>query len=797
MIGIVVVSHSPRLAEAAVDLALQMTPGERPQIRIAAGAGDDVIGTDAVRVQEAIDEVATPDGVLVFVDLGSAVMAAELAVELAATDAPVRITPAPFVEGMLAAVVTAAGGASLEAVAREAEGALAAKRGALPVADAAAAGAPAALVDHAEGGESVELRLVNRDGLHARPAAALIAALAGVDASVTATNLRSGAGPVALTGPTALLTLDARAGDTVRFTASGPDAAAALEVIRDLVEGGFGEPPADAAAPAPGAEPVAAPRGIPIGVSPGRAMAPVVRMPPPVAEPAAGTSSDPDADAAAIDAAAARVQSELRARAARVGADAAGILEAGALLVADPGVLEAAKQRVRGGSAPAAAVWAAFTDSIAQLTALGGRLAERAADLADARARLVAELLGLPAPGVPVRDEPFILVADELAPADAALLDPATCAGIVTARGGPTSHTAILARSLGIPAIVAAGAHADLSEGTIVLIDGATGEIDPHPAADALGAQIEVAPFDGHGRTRDGHDVPLYANVGGAEDAARGAAALAQGVGLFRTEFCFLGRQDAPTVAEQVDAYRPVFEAFAGRPVTVRTLDAGSDKPLAFVQHDQEQNPALGVRGLRIAWAQPQLLTDQLDAIAEAAAGASARVQVMAPMVATVEEAREFAALVRARGMRAGVMIETPAAALLGEAIVAEVDFVSVGTNDLAQYTMAADRLSGALAALNDPWQPAVLRLLGSIASAGAAAGVPVGVCGEAAADALLAPVLVGLGVTSLSMSPRMLAAVSASLGAVDLDECRRRAARALEAATVADARAASRPAAG
>ncbi len=285
----------------------------------------------------------------------------------------------------------------------------------------------------------------------------------------------------------------------------------------------------------------------------------------------------------------------------------------------------------------------------------------------------------------------------------------------------------------------------------------------------------------------------LLANVGGATDAVNAAAANAEGVGLFRTEFCFLDRVDAPTVDEQVAAYRGVLAAFPGRKVVVRTLDAGSDKPLPFANADHEDNPALGVRGLRIARRTPALLDDQLRALAQAAEAESALVEVMAPMVATVDEAREFADRARAVGLtRVGIMIETPSAALLAAELFEVVDFVSLGTNDLAQYTLAADRLLSDLGDLNDPWQPAVLRLIGMVGEAGRAAGKPVGVCGEAGGDPALAAVLIGLGVTSLSMTPRSLGRVAAALAAVTEDVCRTAAEAVLEAATADDARAAT-----
>ena len=623
-----------------------------------------------------------------------------------------------------------------------------------------------------------ELEVLNPDGLHARPAALLSGALTALDAAVTLANVRTGKPPVAITGPTSILLLAARQGDRLTASASGPDARAALDALEALLRGGFGE--LDAA-------PARARTAGPMGVSPGRAVGPVLRMPEPIAEPPA-RPSDPKVESGRISAAATAVAQELRDRAARVEGEAREILEAASLMATDPSLLDRATALAAEGAERA--VWAAVTEFADILAGQGGRMAERVSDLHDLRNRLVASLLGRPAPGVPTRSEPFVLVARDLAPADTALLDPATCLALVTEQGGPTSHTAILARSLGIPAIVAATGALEIAEGTIVLVDGTTGRLEQNPSAEDRMPAAPVAEFGGAGATADGHGVQLLANVGSANDVAGVIAARAEGVGLFRTEFCFLDRDTAPTVDEQVAAYRPVFAAFAGRKVIVRTLDAGADKPLAFVTDSTEQNPALGLRGLRTSWRHPQLLDDQLRAIALAAAAESATVWVMAPMVSTVEEAEDFAAACARHGIASsGVMIETPGAALMAPEITRAVSFTSIGTNDLAQYTMAADRLVGDLAALNDPWQPSVLRLIATTAAAAGAVGKPVGVCGEAAADPLLACVLVGLGISSLSMSARAIAAVAATLAGATLEQCQRAAAAATGSATAAQVR--------
>jgi phosphotransferase system enzyme I (PtsI) len=302
-----------------------------------------------------------------------------------------------------------------------------------------------------------------------------------------------------------------------------------------------------------------------------------------------------------------------------------------------------------------------------------------------------------------------------------------------------------------------------------------------------------LAGYSGPALTRDGHAVPVLANVQDGAGARAAVTAHAEGVGLFRTELSFLGHAQEPSVDEQATGYAEVLDAFPGRKVVLRTLDAGSDKPLAFATLPDEANPALGVRGLRIARRDPDMLDRQLDAVAEAARRTSSTPWVMAPMVATVAEAADFAARVRARGLVPGVMIEVPSAALHAERLLEHVDFLSIGTNDLSQYTLAADRLSADLADLTDPWQPALLLLVAMTAEAGQRTGKPVGVCGEAAADPLLACVLVGLGITSLSCAASAVAGVGARLATVDLETCRRAAQAALAASDPTTARAAVR----
>ena len=548
------------------------------------------------------------------------------------------------------------------------------------------------------------------------------------------------------------------------------------------------------------------------GVVRGLAYGPVRRVNRPEVE--IDTSESRSTDDATVEAAfgelataSAAVAARLEERASAASGVSSEVLKANAVLARDRGWLKEARKRIAAGVAPDGAARLATSKFVAMFERLGGRQAERIADLEDVCARIIAELQGLPEPGVPEFAEPGVLMADDLAPADTAALDPSKVLAIVTEFGGPTSHTAIIARQLGIPCIVAVRGSGAIADGADVFVDGALGSVeigvDPETARAAYERDLELraaaARWTGPARTADGMSVSLLANVQDGAAAAKAAEGPAEGVGLFRTELAFLDRAQEPTVDEQAAMYVEVFRAFPDSKVVIRTLDAGSDKPLGFAGLAEEENPALGVRGIRIDGLDRGLVDRQLDAIAQAgreAGGAHETPQVMAPMVATVEEARDFGARCRERGISPGIMVEVPSVAIAVDLFLPHVDFLSIGTNDLTQYVMAADRMSPDLAGLTDPWQPAVLRLVGEVARAGRAHagqgdgdGVPVGVCGEAAADPYLACVLIGLGVTSLSAAAAALPYVGAQLAEVDLSLCRQAAQEAVTSNTAADAK--------
>jgi phosphotransferase system enzyme I (PtsI) len=514
----------------------------------------------------------------------------------------------------------------------------------------------------------------------------------------------------------------------------------------------------------------------------------------PDAEPRTG---DLAAELALVRSALAGVAAELRRRAAVSDGEIADVLEAQAMIAEDPVLADEIAVAVTGGLSGARATYEAFGRYRDALAAAGPYLAARVADLDDVRQRTVAACLGVAVPGIPQPGHPYVLVAHDLSPADTAVLDLATVLGIVTEQGGPTSHTAVLARARDVPAIVGCAAARALVDGDRVLVDPARSTVLRDPDESQVAAAFAATPAPaaiGPGRTADGHGIALLANIGGPGDVPAAVAAGAEGVGLYRTELLFLDADRSPSADQQVDAYRRVFDAFGpGGRVVVRVLDAGADKPLRFLNPADEPNPALGVRGLRALYAQPDVLDAQLAAIATAARDAKCDVWVMAPMVAEPAEARWFADAVVAHGLPvAGVMVEIPSAAVLADEILADAAFVSIGTNDLAQYALAVDRQATGLATLQDPWHPGLLRLVAMVGAAGRRAARPVGVCGEAAADPVLARVFAGLGVTSLSMAPGAIAAVRDSLAAVTMEECRRLAERVLATSSASAARAAA-----
>ena len=522
-------------------------------------------------------------------------------------------------------------------------------------------------------------------------------------------------------------------------------------------------------------------------------------------DPALTAEADIEAEKQRLSDAAHAVADRLIERAQNASGAASEVLAANAQLARDKGWIKEAGKNVAKGVRAEGAAQLATDKFVGMFEKVGGRQAERITDLKDICGRILAELTGAAEPGIPAFTEASVLAATDLAPADTAGLDATMVSAIVTELGGPTSHTSIIARQLGIPCVVAVAGLSDIDAGTPVLVDGSVGTVevgaDPETATAQAAADAQLrekaAAWTGPAKLADGTPVDLLANVQDGHTAREAAKGPAQGIGLFRTELAFLDRSSEPTVEEQADMYGEVLDAFPDAKVVTRTLDAGSDKPVKFAGLPEEDNPALGVRGLRIDSLDRGLLDRQLDGLAQAAnrLPEGKKAWVMAPMVATVTEAKDFAARCRERDLSPGIMIEIPAAAINIDKFLPLVDFVSIGTNDLTQYTMAADRMSPHLAELTDPWQPAVLALIAKVAQAGKdfeannSRTVPVGVCGEAAADPFLAVALLGMGVTSLSAAAAAVPFVGAQLEAVTPETCSEAARLALAADTAKEAK--------
>ena len=519
-----------------------------------------------------------------------------------------------------------------------------------------------------------------------------------------------------------------------------------------------------------------------LGVSAGSVYGPAVIVVNSIeVDPHEAPSTDVAADTARVKGAMGDVSAAFAAQAADADGAISEILLAQSALAKDRGLTKSITKKLGGGLGITHAVREAVDEYAAQLTALGGYMSERAADLSDIGDRIIARLRGLPAPGIPELMEPSVIIARDLSPAQTANLKPDMVRGIVTSEGGATSHTAILAAQLGIAAIVGAKGVTEIPAGTIVGLDGGSGHVWVEPSEE-LREQLDrkarvraeiLANSSGAGMTKDSHPVMLLANIGTVADAAGAAKKGVEGSGLFRSEFLFLDRDDAPTLEEQTETYTQVLKAFGSRRVVVRTLDAGADKPLAFASQEEEENPALGKRGLRLSQVREDLIDTQLQALAAAQEATGGDLWVMAPMVSTADEAKWFADKARGFGLkRVGIMIEVPSAAIRAHQIMKYVDFASMGTNDLTQYTMAADRLNPNVAELNSYWHGAVLDMVKAACDGAHTNGKYIGVCGEAAGDPLMALVLVGLGVGSLSMAATKVPAVRFSLSRHDFAQC-------------------------
>ncbi len=797
MVGIVFVSHSAKLAEGVRELADQMVQG-KVALAVAGGIDDpeNPIGTDPMKVFAAIESVYSDDGVVVMMDLGSALLSAEMALEFLepAQQENVSLSAAPFVEGALAAAVQASVGGTRQQVLDEARGALSIKINQLygePQTNERDAAVD--IMRPEVNSEFLTLTIRNQMGLHARPAAQFVTTANQYTADI---QVRKGDKQANAKSINQVAMLGVRQGEEIQITATGPDAAQVLAALQALVERNFGEPDGDDAPPLPAINnEVLVKEGVLTGIaaSPGIAVGPALLYRPHLPAVNEWLVDDPEAEWNRFQKAVAEARQEIEALQVQaqqqVGAAEAAIFQAHALFLQDPALESGVKSRVFKDLLNAEAAWEQeIAAAAAGFRALDNPYMQaRAADIEDVGRRVLQKLMGVVRPSLEL-DWPSILVAADLSPSDTAQLDPALVLGICLELGGATSHSAILARALGIPAVIGLGSSLwAVGAGDLIAVDGETGEFWLQPDGKQRQALLKKrsawqktqekakAAAKAAAVTSDGHVVAIAGNIGGLNDVTVALEYGAEGVGLFRTEFLFMDRAAAPAEDEQFQVYAKAAEALGKRPLIIRTLDVGGDKPLPYVDLGQETNPFLGWRGIRFCLDKPEIFVPQLRAILRASARGN--VKLMFPMIGSLAEIKAAKALLdeskhdlRQAGipfdeqMEVGMMIEVPAAVATADLLAAEVDFFSIGTNDLTQYTMAADRGNANVAALAQAVQPAVLRMIKQTVDTAHEAGIWVGICGELAGDVDAAPLLVGLGLDELSMSAPSIPAVKAAV---------------------------------
>ncbi len=655
----------------------------------------------------------------------------------------------------------------------------------------------------------------NATGLHARPAKVFVKTAKQFKADI---RVLHGSKKVNAKSLIAVLGLGVKHGGAIQVELDGVDEALAAEALETAISTGLGEgdhEPKPAAKPTP-SKPAATVDPLPknglrgVAAAPGLAIGPVFQLRQTavtLTHEFAGVAAEQDR----LETALAHGQEQLftlRQKVAAQAPDEAAIFDVHRELLTDDDLLESVQQKIEAQQAAGQAWQATIEEQATQLAALDDPLlAARAADVRDVGNRILKILAGDDTGDVQWPDHPVVVIAHDLTPSDTATLDPQKVLGFATAVGGPTAHSAIIARALNLPAVVSAGdGLLEIGDGTAVILNGSNGiiQVDPDEAAQKE-AQEQLAAANQQQQaarekaaepaiTLDNHRVEIAANIGGVADAQKANQSGAEGVGLLRTEFLFLDRATPPSEDEQFEVYRQIAEAMAGKPVIIRTLDIGGDKPLPYVKVPPEDNPFLGERGLRLCLNRPELMQEQLRAILRAASYGSLR--IMFPMVADLSEwyaakamVDEIRAELNAPEVPVGIMIEIPSAALMADLFAKEVDFFSIGTNDLTQYTLAMDRMHPTLASKSDGLHPAVLRLIDATVRGAQASGKWVGVCGALGADPQAAPILLGLGVDELCVSVPSIAMVKAQIRTLNHAAAQKLAAKALACATAREVR--------
>ncbi|AKG21807.1 phosphoenolpyruvate--protein phosphotransferase [Calothrix sp. 336/3] len=820
MVGIVIIAHSQQLAAGIREMAAQMVQG-RVSLAVAAGSENlqNTLGTDAIQVYEAIASVFHDDGVVILMDLGSAITSAEMALEYLSPEhqQKVHLCAAPLVEGAIAAVIAAAARKNVMEVIAAAQGALAAKITRL------------GLTTGSQNLKEIRLLVTNQLGLHARPASKFVTTAAKFQAQIKVKNSTKNTDFVRADSINQVVTLGVMSGDEILVTAQGMEADAALQALETLVVTNFGEVGAvnltdvvpkitpsigNSHLPPPHFQGIAAASGV--AIAPSLSLKPTRLSTHPFLPVSQYHVEYPEVEwqrlHTALGIAYREIQALLSHASMQIGDTEAAIFDAHILFLEDPTLLEAIHQQIFDHHCNAEAAWCAVVEELSHnyRTLDDPYLQTRVADISDVGQRVLRLLMDAPETTIEVL-QPSILIATELSPSDTAKLDPTRVLGICITGGSPSSHSAILARSLGIPAVVGVSEEIlHLANGTILAIDGEIGHIWVEPDAE-MGRIFQhkretwlqnqdIHPIMEAAGTRDTpkeplcdrHPIRVFANIGSLEDTQMAIANGAEGIGLLRTEFLYFHRSQLPNEGEQLLMYQQIADILTHRPLIIRTLDIGGDKTIPYLNLPKEINPFLGFRGIRIGLHQPQILKTQLRAILRASARHN--IKIMFPMIATVGEIRAAKMILQeaqtelrqesisfASEIEIGIMVEVPAAVAIADQLAREVDFFSIGTNDLTQYIMAADRNNPRTANLADGLNPAILRMIHQTIQAAHQAGIWVGLCGELAADPLALPILMGLGIDELSVNPPAITPLKQAITQLNLSDIQAIATQALQ----------------
>jgi len=785
MVGIVIVSHSRLLAEGVAELATQMTQG-KAMIAVAGGIDDldNPIGTDGVKVMEAIEKVFDDTGVLVLMDMGSALLSTEMALELLPDEISekVRLCSAPIVEGTMAASVAAMTGQSIDVVIQEANSALVAKR--THLGDDVVQEIETSIEPTSQAIESDHWTVQNPHGIHARPSASIVSELAPFNAELW---LEKGRKRVNAKSLNAIASLSVLVGETIRLIAQGEESQQAIEAFMSLATRHFNEdisenPSVVLEQENPELQSIdGALSGISVcgGIATGPVTFFTSSMPTVPVRTFDTYEVEEKSFFEAIEQVTQQIQDQGKSTSNKATSAHSGIFEAHVMLLTDPELEKTVMEQI-GRSIIVEQAWLNAITDLANIYAQSESqyLKEREADVWDVGRQLMMVLCDEQSCEF-IMDKPSIIIADELSPSDTANLDPEKVLGICLSGGGKTTHSAILARAMGIPALVKVQDLNTIVENQIVTIDGFGGLLWLNPDQ-VTQKKLEERRIDWQAQakrqleqsnaaaiTLDGTKIDVFANIGGLEDIDAALKSGAEGVGLLRTEFLFQDCAVLPTEEEQYRTYVDIAKALNERPLTIRSLDVGGDKPMAAYPVPEEENPFLGLRGVRLCLADHQLFKVQLRAVLRAASE-YANIQLMIPMIANVDELKKVKNLVKEcreelglpqneYPMKLGIMIEVPSAVFSADSLAIEADFFSIGTNDLTQYVMAADRGNPLVAELVSYNQPAVIRAIELTCQAANKANIPVSMCGEMAGDDQVTELLLGLGLSKFSASSSMV----------------------------------------